>query len=116
MASFEEQLKKDWDKYISQPEIKFPNILIIGKSGIGKSSLINTIFGKDITKVSDTEPCTRGFKKYSGKKYNRNINIIDSEGYEISTNENESSFNIFDKKVYEYIKTQKDKNQKKMMI
>lgn len=112
MASFEEQLKKDWDKYISQPEIKFPNILIIGKSGIGKSSLINTIFGKDITKVSDTEPCTRGFKKYSGKKYNRNINIIDSEGYEISTNENESSFNIFDKKVYEYIKTQKDKNQK----
>lgn len=115
MANYEEILEKEWKKYKNQPESKFPNILLIGKSGIGKSSLINTIFGSDVADVNDTEPCTRGFKPYMGKKYNKNINIIDSEGYEISTNESNNSFNIFEERVKEYIK-EKEKNKEKIHV
>jgi len=36
-----------------------PKVAIFGDSGVGKSSLCNIIFGKDIAKMSDVEACTR---------------------------------------------------------
>lgn len=36
-----------------------PRVGIFGNSGVGKSSLCNALFGKEIAKISDVEACTR---------------------------------------------------------
>jgi uncharacterized membrane protein YkvA (DUF1232 family)/GTP-binding protein EngB required for normal cell division len=58
-----------------------PNILICGQTGVGKSSVVNFIFGDNIAGVGeDLEACTKGITLCRGKS----INIYDSEGYEIN--------------------------------
>lgn len=61
--------------------IQHPNILLLGQTGVGKSSLINTVFGNELASVSNTKPETRGFHCYTCE--NVPVNIIDSEGYEL---------------------------------
>jgi len=36
-----------------------PRVGVLGKTGVGKSSLCNAIFGEEIAEVSDVEACTR---------------------------------------------------------
>lgn len=36
-----------------------PKVGIFGKTGVGKSSLANALFGRDVCKISDVESCTR---------------------------------------------------------
>lgn len=36
-----------------------PKVGVFGNSGVGKSSLCNALFGKDIARISDVEACTR---------------------------------------------------------
>lgn len=36
-----------------------PKVGVFGNSGVGKSSLCNALFGKEIAKISDVEACTR---------------------------------------------------------
>lgn len=87
MVLEDEKIKQDFEKQLEdlKKEVKRTNILVLGKTGVGKSSLINTLFGEDIAKVSHTKPETRGFHKYVSP--NIPINIIDSEGYELETSD-----------------------------
>ncbi|WP_022654351.1 GTPase family protein [Aquaspirillum serpens] len=40
-----------------------PKVGVFGKTGVGKSSLCNALFGRDICAISDVEACTRDPKK-----------------------------------------------------
>ena len=65
------------------------NFVILGKSGAGKSSLINYFFDKQVSKVGQGKPVTgKEFDKYNLKESNLEINIYDSWGIEAGkTNE-----------------------------
>ena len=58
-----------------------PKVAFFGKTGSGKSSLCNSIFGQDVAAVSDTEACTREAQEYllkiSGTK---SIALLDVPG------------------------------------
>ncbi|MEO1814183.1 MAG: DUF697 domain-containing protein [Acetobacterium sp.] len=58
-----------------------PNILLCGATGVGKSSLVNDVFGENLAVVGAGEPVTRGTHRYEGET----ITIFDSEGYEIGS-------------------------------
>ncbi len=80
---FDDYFEKEWDKYREKHKL-LPNIMILGRTGVGKSSLINRIFNTQIAPVSATTPKTQEFDYYGGKEYNLAVNLIDSKGYEIN--------------------------------
>lgn len=79
------QIDREYQEYLNS--IKKTNILVLGQTGVGKSSLLNLVFGEELAKVSNVKPETRSFHTFSSDKLP--INIIDSEGYEL---ENSSEF------------------------
>ncbi len=59
------------------------NIAILGKSGIGKSSLLNYLFDKDVAKIGSGKPVTeKGFHKFETSLSGKNMNVYDSWGIE----------------------------------
>lgn len=68
---------KLYDKYINIPEI-----LILGRSNSGKSSLINSIFDRKITKPSKVQGKTQSLEFFLVKEDKKNrCFIIDAPGY-----------------------------------
>lgn len=76
---FEEQFEKVKDKY----RAKRPNVLVLGYTGSGKTTLCQAIFGKDIVPDEDlgkdAKPKTMDFKAYEDP----NICVFDSRGMEL---------------------------------
>ena len=77
----EYDLKAELDRL--RGNVKKPNILIAGATGAGKSSVVNHVFGRDLTKVAAGEPVTRGIHQY--KSEDIAVTLFDSEGYEIGS-------------------------------
>ncbi|GAK59592.1 predicted GTPase [Candidatus Vecturithrix granuli] len=63
-------------------ESRPPVLYLLGRSGHGKSSIINALVKKDVAKVSDIKPCTVGADPYfiSFPEYYAEWQIIDSRG------------------------------------
>lgn len=57
-----------------------PKIGVFGKTGVGKSSLCNALFGKDICEISDVEACTREPEEVLLKMGGNGIRLIDVPG------------------------------------
>lgn len=55
------------------------NLAVVGGTGVGKSSLINAVFGRDLAKVGKGLPVTRGADYY----HDDSLGIWDLEGFEI---------------------------------
>ncbi len=76
-----EQLVNKIKKEITRIRTYVPKVAIFGDTGVGKSSLCNALFGKDIAKISDVEACTREPQEIliSGET-GGGINLIDVPG------------------------------------
>lgn len=55
----QEELMREISDRIQKIRSYTPKVGVFGNSGVGKSSLCNALFGKDIAKISDVEACTR---------------------------------------------------------
>lgn len=66
-------------------------VLVVGRTGTGKSSLINAIFGKRIAKVGVGKPVTQHYEYFSND--DSLVAIFDSKGWEGGVNEEDTFFN-----------------------
>ncbi len=82
----------DWLKdsfrqeYESQSEaIGRFNLAVFGKTGVGKSTLVNAIFGEEVARVGIGEPVTQGSHLYLDKV--GSLGIVDTQGLEMGTDD-----------------------------
>lgn len=87
---YEEIIQAEWEKFTSKENKLFPNIMLLGATGCGKSSLINLVFGKELAVVNDVSRGTTGFETYWGREHDMSVNLIDSRGYEMEDGNGES--------------------------
>ncbi len=70
-------LVNDWEK-----NHKRANILIVGKTGVGKSTLINAVFRGDLAKTGTGKPITQKIEEI--RKPDFPLTIIDTKGLELA--------------------------------
>ena len=63
-------------------ELEVLNIMVIGKSGVGKSTLINKVFRKQVAKAGCGEPVTQTIERYAVPNFP--LQIYDTPGLELS--------------------------------
>lgn len=63
------------------------NILVVGATGVGKSSLVNKVFNIDFVKTGVGKPVTQETTKYEVEGIP--INLFDTKGYEIASEEHQ---------------------------
>ena len=85
---FIENIKNLLKEKIKQNEVNHLNIQIIGKTGVGKSTLVNSLLSKEVAIVSVGEPCTMETKCYQNEEKYPFLRIYDTRGVEISQNFN----------------------------
>ena len=81
----EEEEKVPLSSIIEEPQElgeKALNVLLIGTSGSGKSSLINYLAGQDLAEVSDSGiSCTKDNKSFKVTLLNKKLRIFDTQGF-----------------------------------
>lgn len=63
-------------------EMKHFNIVIAGKTGVGKSTLVNAIFREDVAETGMGSPVSKGIRCYTKEEIP--MRLYDTEGLELS--------------------------------
>ncbi|TXJ59032.1 hypothetical protein EPJ74_11600 [Brachyspira aalborgi] len=73
------------EKIMSNNDELTLNLLILGQTGVGKSSLINALFGRKVaeSRVGPPVPIEKGIKKYPTELDGKKVNLFDTEGIEV---------------------------------
>lgn len=87
------EMKEEFNKFNENFDKNFikPNIVLSGKTGVGKSTLINAIFGSKIAKAGEGKPVSQSLFKYDIADIN--VNLFDTKGLELDPQEREKSRN-----------------------
>jgi len=83
MAQIRDQERDAFDKKVDELDGKFPpaNIIIAGKTGVGKSTLLNAVFKEKLAETDIGHPVTSKSEKYESD--NVPIRIWDTVGFEL---------------------------------
>ena len=82
---FKESFRTEFDK--SSNALGRFNLAIFGKTGVGKSTLINAIFGQEVARTGIGEPVTKGSHLYLDRV--GHLGIVDTQGVEIGRHSKE---------------------------
>ena len=85
VEKFEQKLEKEYKRI--EDSIEKPNVLLVGATGVGKSSLINLIFGEKLAKTGTGKPVTDAINIY--RRPDSSVVLYDTAGYEIGSEKQE---------------------------
>lgn len=105
MTKFEEAFQKEFEE--QKAAIKKPNLAVVGGTGVGKSSLINRIFGKNAAKAGVGAPITKGMNRIEDPSQSVPIVFYDTEGYETTSTNEQNNTNFEQSIIPELEKLQK---------
>jgi uncharacterized protein (DUF697 family)/GTP-binding protein EngB required for normal cell division len=82
---FKESFRREYDEQAAARG-RF-NLAIFGKTGVGKSTLVNAIFGEEVARTGIGEPVTRGSHLYVDRI--GHLGIVDTQGLEVGKDNKE---------------------------
>ncbi len=82
---FRESFRSEYERH--DASIGRFNLAIFGKTGVGKSTLINAIFGEEVARTGIGEPVTHGSHLYLDKF--GHLGIVDNQGLEVGKDSRE---------------------------
>ena len=75
-----EEQRKNINRRINEVLNYEPKVGVFGKTGVGKSSLCNALFGQDVCEISDVEACTRNPQEVLLHMGGKKITLVDVPG------------------------------------
>lgn len=91
------ELKEKLAEKLNEMRNYTPKIGVFGKTGVGKSSLCNALFGQDICEISDVQACTREPKEILLSLGNGGLKLIDVPGVGESSERDKEYHDLYQK-------------------
>ena len=80
LTSYEKQKAEEFAKHLKEAYTREFVFLLVGRTGVGKSSTINKLMGHDVAPIGDFEPQTMTVEEYKLPIENVNFTVIDTPG------------------------------------